>query len=133
MGAAISHSACQSRQASQTPRCAQLLNSCCQGLPDLRQYRLASMRLNPCLQQWSTLCTGNASDISNSNDSVKQLERPAPKPGCWGLGTSSGADTEGLGPIAQRQVETLLKWTGTGVSLFADTGPLSHSNCTVQE
>ncbi|DBB15583.1 TPA: hypothetical protein ACH3X3_003796 [Trebouxia sp. C0006] len=33
-----------------------------------------------------------------------------------------------LGPIAQRQVETLLKWTGTGVSLFADTGPLSHSN-----
>ncbi len=90
------------RQASQMQQCARLLTSCCQGLPDLRQYRLASMHMNPCLQQWSTLCTGglsyilimcynlsswmeikvgpccfagSASDISNSNDIVHK-EQP---------------------------------------------------------
>ena len=30
------------------------------------------------------------------------------------------ADVAGLGPIAQRQDGALLKWRGTGISLFAD-------------
>jgi len=46
------------RQASQMQQCARLLTSCCQGLPDLRQYRLASMHMTPYLQQRSTICTG---------------------------------------------------------------------------
>ena len=46
------------RQASQMQQCARLLISRCHGPPDLRQYRLASMLMNPCLQQQSTFCTG---------------------------------------------------------------------------
>ena len=46
------------RQASQLQQCAWLLTSCCHELPDLRQYRLAILHMKPCLQQWSTLCTG---------------------------------------------------------------------------
>jgi len=46
------------RQASQMQQCARLLTSGCQGLPHLRQCGLASMRMTPYLQQWSTFCTG---------------------------------------------------------------------------
>jgi len=45
------------RQASQMQQCARLVSSC-QGLPHIRQYKLASLRMTPCLQQWSAFCTG---------------------------------------------------------------------------
>ncbi|DBB15608.1 hypothetical protein WJX82_010685 [Trebouxia sp. C0006] len=79
MGAAVSQNARQSRQASQMQQCARLLISRCHGPPDLRQYRLASMLMNPCLQQQSTFCTGDASDISNSNDSVQKVHKDQPE------------------------------------------------------
>ncbi|DBB15588.1 hypothetical protein WJX82_004409 [Trebouxia sp. C0006] len=78
MGAAIPHNARQSRQASQMQQCARLLTSGCQGLPDLGQCGLASTRMTPCLQQWSTFCIGDVSDISSSNDNIQQMHTEQP-------------------------------------------------------